>query len=202
MPANNSGKRNLAVMQEDDEPYSSDESPEPQRNVARQVGAMDASIEVEPDTLDGEPNLSPLPADRPGPPNSPQPLTPNPGHASSPSEHAEARRSAAHLLILASGGEQPVTTLATQVGTPGGIHSLSDPATSDVTADIPAAGEAGRELTPVADSPTEPSASSLHGKFRLQLPGFSSILLARSTIVPPAETCVGSPLKSVSVLAH
>jgi hypothetical protein len=52
-------------MQEADEPYSSDESPEPQRKVARQVGAMDAGIEVEPDTLDGELNLSPLPADRP-----------------------------------------------------------------------------------------------------------------------------------------
>ena len=52
-PANNSGKRNLAVMQEADEPYSLDESPEPQRKVAHQVGAMDAGIEVEPDTLDG-----------------------------------------------------------------------------------------------------------------------------------------------------
>jgi len=201
-PANNSGKRNLAVMQEADEPYSSDESPEPQRKVARQVGAMDAGIEVEPDTLDGELNLSPLPADRPGPPNSPPPLTSNPGHASSPSEHAEARRSAEHLLMLASGGEQPVNTLATQVGTPGRIHSPSDPATSDVSADIPAAGEAGRELSPAADSPTDPSAYSTPGKFRLRLPGFSSILLARSTVVPPAETGVGSPLKSVSVLAH
>jgi len=76
--ANNSGKRNLAVMQEADEPYSSDESPEPQRKVARQVGAMDAGIGVEPDTLDGELNLSPLPGDRPGPPNSPPPLTPQP----------------------------------------------------------------------------------------------------------------------------
>jgi len=103
---------------------------------------MDASIEVEPDTLDGELNVSPLPADRPGPPNSAPPLTPNPGHASSPSEHAEATRSAEHLVMLASGGEQPVNTLATQVGTPGRIHSPSDPATSDVSADIPAAGQA------------------------------------------------------------
>jgi len=84
-PANNSGKRNLVVMQEADEPYSSDECPEPQRKEARRVGAMDAGIEVELDTLDGELNLSPLPADRPGPPDSPAPLTPNPGHASSPS---------------------------------------------------------------------------------------------------------------------
>jgi len=83
------------------------------------------------------------PADKPGPASSPPPLTPNPGHAASPSEHAEARRSAKHLLMLASGGEQPVNTLATQVGTPGRIHSPSDPATSDVSADIPTGGEAG-----------------------------------------------------------
>jgi len=82
-PANNSGKRNLAVMQEADEPYSSDESPEPQRKVAHPVGAMDASIEVKSHKQDGELNLSPLPADRPGPPNSRPPLSPNPGHASS-----------------------------------------------------------------------------------------------------------------------
>ena len=200
--ANNSGKRNLVVMPESDKPYSSDESPEPQRKVACQVGAMDACIEVEPDTLDGELNLSPLPADRPGRPNRPPLLTPNAGHAASPFEHAEGRRSAEHLLMLASGGEQPVNTLATQVGTPGRIHSPSDPATSDVSADIPAAGEAGRELSPAADSPTSSSAYSTPGKLRLQLPGFSSLLLARSTVVPPAETGIGSPLRSVSVLAH
>ena len=201
-PANNGGKRNLAVMQEADKPYSSDESPEPQPKVARQVGAMDASIEVEPETLDGELNRSPLPADRPVPPNSPAALTPNPGHAASPSAHAEARRAAKHLLMLASGGEQPVNTLATQVGTPGRINSPSDPATSNVTADLPSAGEARRELSPAADSPTEPRAYSTPTKFRLRLPGVSSILLARSTIVPAAETGVGSLLKSVSVLAH
>ena len=46
-PANNSGKRNLAVMQEADKPYGSEGSPGPQRKVARQVGAIDAGIEVE-----------------------------------------------------------------------------------------------------------------------------------------------------------
>jgi len=142
-PANNSGKRNIAVMQEADKPYSSDESPEPVQKVARQVGAMDAGIEIEQDTLDGELNLRPLPADRPGTPNSAPPWTPNPGHAVSPSEPAEARRSAEHLLMLASGGEQPVNTLATQVGTPGRIHAPSNPATRDVSVDIPAVGEAG-----------------------------------------------------------
>jgi len=69
--------------------------------------------------------------------------------------------------MLVSGGEQPVNTLATQVGTPGRIQSLSDPARSDVSAEIPAAGEAGRELSPTADSPTDPSAYSTPGKFRL-----------------------------------
>jgi len=141
MPANYSGKGNLVVMQEADEPYSTDESPEPQWQVARQVGGMDAGIEVEPDKLDGECNLSPLPADRPGVPNSPLPLTPNLGPAASPSEHAEARRSAEHLLKLASGSEQPVNTLATQVGTPGRIHSPSDLARSDVSTDTPASRE-------------------------------------------------------------
>jgi len=189
-------------MQVADELYSSDESPEPQLKVGRQVGAMDAGIEVERDTVDGELNPSPLPADRAGPPTSLPPLTPNPGHASSPSEDAEARRSAEHLLMLASEGEQPVNTLATQVGTPGRIHSPSDPATSHMSVDILAVGESGPELIPAADSPTDPSGYSTPGKFRLRLPVFSSILLARPTVVPPAVTGVGSPLKSVSVLAH
>jgi len=52
-PANNSGKCNSEVMQEADEPSSSDESPEPQQKVARQVVAMDAGIEFEPDTVYG-----------------------------------------------------------------------------------------------------------------------------------------------------
>jgi len=136
-PAKNSGKRNQAVMQEADDPYSSDEGPEPHQKVARQLRAMVAGIEVEPDILDGELNLSPLQVDRPGLPSSPQLLTPNPGHASSPSEHAEARRSAEHLLMLASWGEQPVNILATQVGTPGRIHSPSDQATRDASAKTP-----------------------------------------------------------------
>jgi len=203
-PANNSGKRNLAVMQEADEPYGSDGSPGPQRKVARQVGTIDAGIEVEPDTRDGEHNLSWQLADRTRLTNSLFPFTPNPGHhhASAASEQAEARRSAAHLLMLASGAEQPVNTLAIQVDTPGRSHSPSeDPHTGNVCADIPTAEEVGRELSPPADSPTASSAYSTPGKFRLRLPGFSSILLARSAAVP-AETGVGSRLKSVLVLAH
>jgi len=40
-------------MQEADEAYGSDRSPEPQRKVDRQVWAIDAGIEVKPDTSDG-----------------------------------------------------------------------------------------------------------------------------------------------------
>ena len=69
------------------------------------MGAIDAGIEVEPDTRDGKYNLSWQLADRTSPTNSPSPFTPNPGHhhASAASEQAEARRSAAHHLMLASG---------------------------------------------------------------------------------------------------
>jgi len=202
-PANYSSKHNLAVRQEADELYGSDGSPEPQRKVAREVGAIDAGIEVEPDTYDGEHNLSRELADRPSPTNSSSPFTPNPGHhhASAASELAEARVSAAHLLMLASGAEQPVNTLATQVDTSSRSHSPSDPCTGDVCADIPTAEEVGRELSLPADSPTDSSADSTPGKFRLRLPGFPSILLTRSAAVP-AEMGVGSPLKSVSVLVH
>jgi len=58
-PANNSCKLNLAVMQEAGEQYSSDASLEPQRKVACQMGAIDTSIKVELNTVDGELNLSP-----------------------------------------------------------------------------------------------------------------------------------------------
>jgi len=156
-PANYSGKHSLAVMQEANEPYGSDGSPEPQRKVARQVGAIDSGIEVQPDPRDGEHNLSRQLADRPSPIHSPSPFTLNPGHhhASAASDLAEARRSAAHLLMLASGAEQPVNTLATQVDTPGRSHSPSNPPTGYVCSDIPTAEDVGRKLTPPADSPTD-----------------------------------------------
>ena len=108
------------------------------------MGPIDAGIEVEPDTRDGEHNLSRQLADRPSPTNSPSPFTPNLGHyhASAASELAETRMSAAHLLMLASGAEQPVNPLVTQVDTPGRSHSPSeDPHTCDVCADIPTAEE-------------------------------------------------------------
>ena len=145
-PANNSGKRNLGVMQEADKPYSANGSPGPQRKVALKEWAIDAGIEVESDTRDGEHNLSWQLPYRTSPTNSPSPFTPNPGHhhASAGSEQAEARRSAAHPLMLASGAEQPVNTLATQVDTPGRSHSPSeDPHTGDVCADIRTAEAVG-----------------------------------------------------------
>ena len=191
------------VMQEDDEPSGSYGSPEPQRKVARQVGAIDAGIAVEPDTRNREHNLSRQLADRPSLTNTLSLFTPNLGHdhASAASELAEARRSAAHLLMLASRAEQPVNRLATQVYKPGRSHSRSDRRTGDVYADIWTAEEVGRELSPLADSPTDSSVYPTSGMFRLRLPGYSSILLARSAAVP-AKPGVASPLKGVSVLAY
>ena len=133
-------------MQQANEPYGSDGSPGPHGKVARMVGAIDAGIEVEPDTRDREHNLSWHLADRPSPTNSPSPFTPNPGHhhAYAASEQAETRRSVAHFLMLALGAEQPVNTLATQVNTAGRSHSPSeDPHTGNVCADIPTAEEVG-----------------------------------------------------------
>jgi len=202
-PANNCGKRNLAVMQEADKPYGSDRSPEPQRNVAHQVGVIYAGIEVQPDRCDGEHNLNQQLTYRPSPTNGQSPFTPNPGydHASAASEMGEVRWSAVPVLMLASGADPPVNTLATQVNMPSRSHSPSHSCTGDVFADIPTAEEVGRELSPATDSPTDSSAYFTPGNLRLRLPGFPSILLARSAAVR-AETGVGSPLKSVSVLAH
>ena len=123
-------------MQEADEPYRLDGSPEPQRKVARQVGAIDASIEIEPETRNGEHILSRQLADRPSPTNTLSLFTTNVGyhHASAASELAEPRRSAKHLLMLALGTEQPVNTLATQVNTSGRNHSPSDLRTGDLCA--------------------------------------------------------------------
>ena len=63
------------------------------------MGAIDAGIEVEPNTSDGGHNLSRQLADRPSPTNSQPPFTPNPRHhhASAASELAEGSRSAVHI---------------------------------------------------------------------------------------------------------
>jgi len=110
------------------------------------VGAIDAGIEVEPDTRDGKHNLSWQLAGKPSLTESVSLFAPNPGHyhESAASEQAEARRSATHLLILASGAEQPVNTLVTQVDTPGRSHSpCEDLCTGDVCVDVLTAEEVG-----------------------------------------------------------
>ena len=144
--------------------------------------AIDTSIEVELEAVNRE-------------------LDPGQHLASAASELAEVRRSAQHLLMLASGGEQPFNTSATQVATPSTSRSPADPCTGYEFADILPAGEAGRELRPTTDSLADSSAYAIPGKFRLQLPGFSSALFAAPASMP-SETGIGSTLKSVSVLAH
>jgi len=64
---------------------------------------MDACMEVEPDTRNGEHNLSRQLADRPIVTKAPSPFTPNPDHhhASVAAGQAEAGRSAPHILMLA-----------------------------------------------------------------------------------------------------
>jgi len=167
-PANNSGKRSLAVMHEAGEPYGSDGCPEPPRNVALQLAGIDAGIEVEPETDDGEHNLSRQLADRRSPTNTPSPFTPTPGHhhASAARELAEARMSAAEPLLLASGAELPVNTLATEGDMPCRSHCPSDPCIGNVCADIPTAEDVRRELCPPAHSPTNSSPYHRPGKFR------------------------------------
>ena len=110
--------------------------------------AIDAGIEIEPDTRDGEHNLSWQLADKPSLTNSPSPFTTTLGHhhASAASELVVGRRSATYLLILASGAEQPVNTLAIQVDTPSSSHSTSeDPHTGDLCGEIPPASEVRQE---------------------------------------------------------
>ena len=129
------------------------------------MGAIGAGIQIEPDTRDGVHNLSWQLADRTSPTNSPSPFSLNPGHyhASAASEQAEGRRSAVHHLMLASGAEQPVNTLATQVDTRGRSHALSDPHSGDVCVDIPTAEEVGPQLSLPADSATDSHAYSTPG---------------------------------------
>jgi len=78
----------------------------------------------------------------------------------------------------------------------------SYPATRDVFRDIPAAGEGRHEFSVATDSLTDKTTYLTPSKFRLGLPCCSSTEFARSTVVPPAETRIGSLLKSVYVLAH
>ena len=90
-------------MKDPNRPYGPDRSPEASRKVACQVEAIDAGIEVEPDTLDGEYNLSRQLAERPSLTDGLFPLTPNLGHyhTSAASVQAQSRMSATHILIQA-----------------------------------------------------------------------------------------------------
>ncbi|CAZ80620.1 unnamed protein product [Tuber melanosporum] len=197
---NSSPKCNLAAITDADEPNSPADAAEPPRNVARRVTAINTSIESELDRVHGEVNPSRRPTTRPITPNSP-PLASNPSHnlASDASEQVQVRASAEHLLMLASGTQQPADTSATQVSTPSRSHSPPDPSTSDVLVSMSAA-EAGRELSPAANSPASSSRYPTPEKLRLQLPGFSSATSAASSTAVSAETDVGSPLRFVSDL--
>lgn len=200
---NSSGKRNLAAITEADEANSPANAAEPARKVARGVPSIGTGIEGEPDRLHGEVNLSRQPTASHSPPNSSPPLASTPSNdlASEASEQVQVRKSAEHLLMLASDAQQPADTSATQVGTPGGSRSPSDPHTGDVLVDMPAA-ETGRELTQAPNSPASASGYFTPGKLRLQLLGFSSAMLAAGSTAVSAETDVGSPLRFASVLTY
>ena len=151
---NSSGKCDLATMAEADEPKCPAEAAETPRKVARVVPIIDSSIEGEPDRLHGVVNWSWQPTATPSPPSSPPPLAPNLSHdlASAASEQLQLRTSAEHLLMLASGVQQPADRMATQVPTPSRGHSPSNICAEDVLVDM-AAPDAGRRLQPAASSP-------------------------------------------------
>jgi len=162
---NSSGKRDLAAMAEADKPNGPPEAADPPRKVARAVPIIDSHIAAEPDRLDGEVNLSWQPTASTSPPNSTPPLAPNPSHnlASVAVEQLQLRISAEHLLILASGAQQPTDALATQVGTPSRSHSPSSLCPDDALVDM-AAGHAGRKFGPAATSRASSSGYFTPGK--------------------------------------
>ncbi|PUU80009.1 hypothetical protein B9Z19DRAFT_1063786 [Tuber borchii] len=128
MVVNSYGKSDLAVMTEDKEPNSSADTTEPSRNVACGEPVIDSSIEGKPDGLHGEINQSRQPTTRPCPPNTPPPLCSNPSDdlASTASEQRQVRTSAGHVLMLASGAQQPADTVVTLANPPSRCRSLSD----------------------------------------------------------------------------
>jgi len=141
---NSSGKRDLAAMAEADEPNGPADAAGPPRKGTRGVPIIDSSIEGELDRHHGEVNQSQQPTATPSPPNCPPPLAPNPSHdlASAASEQLQLRTSAEHLLMPASGAQQPVDTSETQVGTPSRSHSPSILCADDTLVDM-AAADAG-----------------------------------------------------------
>jgi len=150
---NSSGKRDLAAMAKADEPNGPADAAEPPRKVAHGVTIIDSSIEGEPDRLHGAVNQSRQPTTTPSPPTSRPLLAPNPRHdlASAAYEQLHLRTSAEHLLMLASGAQQPADTSATQVGTPSRSHSPTNLCTDDALVDM-AAADAGRKLGQAASS--------------------------------------------------
>ena len=148
---NSCGKCDLAAMANTDKPNSPADAAEPRRKVAHGVPIINSSLEGEPDRLHGKVNRSRQPTTTPSPPDSPPPLAPNPSHdlASAASEQLQLRTSAEHLLMLASGAQQPADTSATQVGTPSRSHSPSDLCADDRLVDMVAA-DAGQKLDPAA----------------------------------------------------
>jgi len=196
---NTSGKRDLAAMVEADDPNGQAEAAEHQRKVARGVPIINSSIEGEPDRLHGEANWSQQPTATPSPPNIPPPLAPNLRHdlGSAASEQLQLRRSAEHLLMLASGAQQHANTLATQVGTPSRSHSPSNLCADNALVDMKAAN-AGRRLGLAVSPRASASGYFTPGKLLLQLPGLSSAMLAASPTALSTETDLRSPLQFVS----
>ena len=169
---NTSGKRDLAAMAEADQPNGPADAAESPKKVARSVPIINSSIEGEPDRLHGEVNQSRQPTATPSPPNSPPPLAPNPSHdlASAASEQLQLRTSAEHLLMLASGAQQPADISATQVGMPSRSHSPSNLCANDALVDM-AAADAGPKLGLATSSRASSSGYFTPGKLRVQLPG-------------------------------
>jgi len=196
---NTRGKRDLATMAEADEPNGLAEAAEPPRKVAPGVPIINSGIEGEPDTLHGEVNWTRQPTATPSPPNSPPSLAPNPSHdlASAASDQLQLRKSAEHLLMLASGAQQPADPLVTQVGTPSRSHSPSNLCTDHALVDM-AGADAGRKLGPATSSRTSSSRYFTPGKLRLQLPGLSSAMLAAGPTALSAETELGGLLQFIS----
>jgi len=199
MAVNSSGKHDLAAMAKADEPKGPADAAEPPRKVARGMPIINSSIEGEPDRLNGEVNRSRQPTATHSPPSSPPPLAPNPSHelASAATELLQLRTSAEHLLMLASGAQQPADPSATQVGTPSRSHSPSKLCANDTLVDI-AAADAGRKLGPTASSRASSSGYFTTRKLQLQLPGLSSAMLAAGPTPLSAETDLRSPLQFVS----
>jgi len=146
-----SGKHHLAALVESDERKGP--AAEHLGRVARGIAIIDSSIEGEPDRLPLEVNRSRHPTVMSSPPNSPPLLAPNPSHhlASAAFEQLPVRPSAQHLLMLASGAQQPAATPATQLGRPSRSHSLSIFCAYSLLVDM-AAADAGRKSGSAASS--------------------------------------------------